>query len=331
LCIRDRAKTPAAAAAPAAGAPAATTRPLSPYEQCQASARVLPAGDADSDGMLNGDELKYGVNPCVSDSDADGLIDGYEYESARDLASHNAGISGRPYAGEKPWPNPLWAGDAADDFDGDGLTMTEEYRLWWTTGHKFPVSEYSDGTQASGVVLRTNVVNDPLDLNHNGALTDDERDADGDGLSNVIELHLRGPETWFSDILGEPLYSIRHFSDLDPTVRDTDGNGIADGADDQDSDGYSNITEMQLKRGTRGAAFGETNLLVSPYNPCLPNPYAQVCSRYVPFGTAAWRPFNNTALKGAKVPFTVDNSDPPGWDALHPVFWDGESGGDQRH
>src|SRR4051795_2206287 len=73
------AKTPAAAAAPAAGAAAppatpasptpppaprapaprpATPRPLSRYEQCQASARVLPAGDADSDGMLNGDELK---------------------------------------------------------------------------------------------------------------------------------------------------------------------------------------------------------------------------------------------------------------------------------
>jgi hypothetical protein len=327
------AKTPTAAASTGSAAPAATTAPaLSPYEQCWANARALPAGDADADGMPNAVELAYGVNPCVSDSDGDGMIDGYEYESARDLASHNAGISGRPYAGKKPWPNPLWADDAKDDFDGDGLTVTEEYALWWSRGHKFPLTEYSDGTQASGGVLRTDVVNDPLDLNHNGALTDDERDADGDGLSNVVELHLRGPESWWKDIAGEPLYSIRHFGELDPTVRDTDGNGVADGADDQDSDGYSNIVEMQLRRGLGGAAAGQTNLLVSPYNPCMPNPYAQLCSRYIPFGVTAWRPFMNTdaALLGAKVPFTVGDTDPPGWDALNPVYWDGESG-DQRN
>ncbi len=50
-------------------------------------------------------------------------------------------------------------------------------------------------------------------------------DFDGDGLNNKLELETQG---------------------LDPTLRDTDGNGIEDGAEDFDGDGLSNLQEAQL-------------------------------------------------------------------------------------
>ena len=321
-----------AAAAPAAvaAAPAAAAPVLSAYEQCMANAKAAPSGDQDADGMPNGAELEYHVDPCMADTDGDGLFDGYEYDSARDLNSHDAGVSGNPYPGVRPWPNPLDPTDARDDFDGDGLTLSEEYALWWRSGHTFPVTKYSDGTQASGGTVLAGVDN-PLDLNADGVLTDDERDADGDGLSNVVELHLRGVQSWWEKVMStEPRYTLRHFADLDPTVTDSDGDGVADGADDQDVDGYSNVEEMQLKRAqdANNPTAHETILLVDPYNPCMPNPHAATCARYVPVGVDPWRPFTDndaTALPlGSKLPFTVDLTvAPPQWSG---DTWDGRPG-----
>jgi hypothetical protein len=290
------------------------------YQACQTLAKANAGPDSDSDGLSNGTELAYALDPCNADSDGDGLVDGYEFQSAKDL--NGAAL---PYPGRRPWPNPLDPTDTNYDFDGDGLTLTDEYKLWKAVGGAFPVTAYSDGTQASGGVLRTAASN-PLDLNHNGALTDDERDADGDGLSNIVEWRLRGLPSWWSDVAAEPAYSLRPFTQPDATVADTDGDGVPDGADDQDNDGYSNYTEMQLRRGTQGEALGQTILLVAPYNPCLPNPHALVCSRYIPFGTTAWRPFGDAdyaALVGDPIPFTVDGSAPPGWDG---TVWDGKAG-----
>jgi hypothetical protein len=324
---------PPAASTPAAAAAAAAAPVLSAYEQCLANAKANPNGDQDADGMPNGVELQYGVDPCVSDSDGDGLPDGYEYDSARDLNSHNTAISGKPYPGHRPWPNPLDPTDVNDDFDGDGLTLADEYALWWRSGHTFPVTQYSDGSQASGGRVLAGV-NNPLDLNGDGALTDDERDADGDGLSNVVELHYRGVQSWWEGVMtNEPRYTLRHFADLDPTLTDSDGDGVADGADDQDVDGYSNIEEMQLRRAQDPSAptAQETPLLVDPYNPCMPNPHAETCSRYIPVGAVAWRPFatgDSAALPlGTPLPFTTDPTHvaPPGW-LPGDDTWDGRPG-----
>jgi hypothetical protein len=298
-----------------------------------AAAKANAGSDQDGDGMPNGDELKYGVKPCVADSDGDGLLDGYEYQSARDLNSHDAGVSGTPYPGKRPWPNPLDPTDVADDFDGDGLTLAEEYRLWWFKGHHFPVTEYSDGLQASGRRVAVDAEHPAtLDLNGDGALTDDERDADSDGLSNVVELHLRGVQSWWKEVMDhEPRYTLRHFADLDPTLTDSDDDGVADGNDDQDVDGYSNVDEMQLDRAEDALhpTPQETLLLVDPFNPCLPNPHAATCGRYIPVGADAWRPFTDddktTNLPlASKLPFTVNPAvAPPNWNG---DLWDGRPG-----
>ena len=141
--------------------------------------------DDDNDGLPDTVEAAIGTNPCNKDTDGDGVEDGYEYYSALDLNGNNL-----PYPGKRPYPNPLDNTDANKDFDGDGMTQLEEFRAWnlyggrvlpSAPGQSFP---YSDGNQTSPAA------NGPgaMDLDNNGRITDEEKDADSDGLPNWIEL-----------------------------------------------------------------------------------------------------------------------------------------------
>jgi hypothetical protein len=264
------------------------------YKTCQQQAAAAPAADADSDGLSNGTEATYGLDACNADTDADGLTDGYEYNSALQL--NGASV---PYPGTRPWPNPLDPTDINYDFDGDGLTLVQEFKLWKATNSGFPLNQYSDGVQNSGGTHPTSgQAESYLDLDKDGNLTDDERDQDGDGLSNVIEFSYRGTQGWWKGIdwhykphtpdtsYVEPPYILRAFSDPDPTLADSDGDSIPDGADDQDNDGWPNFVEMQISRS-------ESGYRVQPFNPCLPDPHAITCSRYIPFGATKWPPFDD--------------------------------------
>ena len=261
---------------------------------CQQVAAGDPDGDKDADGITNAREAQIGTDPCNADSDGDGMVDGYEYQSALDLNS-----IALPYPGKRPWPNALDPSDGGYDFDGDGLSLSQEYSLWRYAGATFPVAQYSDGTQNSGGRLYvTNASQVPLDRDGNGILTDDQRDADGDGLSNIVEFNMQGTRDWWSKMYGnEPAYSISTFSEPSATDPDSDGDGVNDGADDQDHDGFTNFQEMQQTRG-------QTDIRVQPYNPCLPNPWSRTCSRYVPF-SGAWAPFDGSQQPGDMIPFHV--------------------------
>jgi hypothetical protein len=299
--------------------------PLSAYEQCLATAQANPAGDEDKDSLTNDLEKKVSTDPCVADTDTDGMTDGWEYQSARDLNS-SAYPYPVTYPGKRRWPNPLDPEDGKYDFDGDGLSASQEFALWQYVGSPFnadgTLGAYSDGTQNTGGPVPA-AGNPALDIHPDGNLTDDERDADGDGLSNETEWNLRGLQHWWAVVYkDEKPYTWRIFAELSAVDPDSDGDGVLDGADDQDVDGYDNFTEMQLGRSGSGLA-------VQPFNPCLPNPWSLTCGRYIPLETgSAWPPFDGKwdNYLGKAMPFTVPlPTDPavgePGWNG-----WGGPQG-----
>ncbi len=59
------------------------------------------------------------------------------------------------------------------------------------------------------------------------------------------------------------------YAGTDLADRDSDGDGVHDGLDDQDHDGVINLQE--IVNGTDGATS-------DPYNPCDPNPAAPYCA-----------------------------------------------------
>jgi hypothetical protein len=297
------------------------------YKTCQDTAAANAAGDQDADGVSNGTERTYRLDPCNPDTDADSITDGYEFSSAIDLNGNAV-----PYPGKRPWPNPLDPTDTGYDFDGDGLLLWQEFTLW-NTGHSgFPLTQYSDGNQNTGGTQPvTTTAQGYLDLDKDGNLTDDERDFDGDGLSNMTEYNFRGTQNWWKAIAwydqphgdgtnhaySEPWYSIRAFSDVDPVDADSDGDGILDGADDQDNDGWTNFVEMQLSRA-------EVGYRVHPFNPCLPDPHARVCSRWLPLTGAAWAPFDVVRTDPAhNIIYSAmpDDAIPFGWPVVDYSDW----------
>lgn len=302
------------------GIAAPGTTPPSAYEQCLGKADATPAGDEDKDSLSNGLEKSVGLDPCRVDTDTDGLSDGWEYESAIDLNSR-----AYPYPGKKPWPNPLDPTDINSDFDGDGLLAWQEFQLFQYAGSPFnsdgTIAAYSDGTQNTGGAVPTagNASLQAIDLDHDGTLTDDERDADSDGLSNVVEYSYTGTQDWWKKgpYKEEKPYFWRSFADPVPTDPDSDGDGVLDGADDQDVDGYDNYTEMQLAREGTG-------LYVNPFNPCLPDPYALTCSRYIPLDPGSvYPPFSTPDWVNSVVPLTWSSPTPP---LSGETFWNGKGG-----
>jgi hypothetical protein len=251
-----------------------------------------PTSDVDHDLLSDGRERALMLDACNRDSDNDGASDGYEYYSAVDLNSQAL-----PYPFKTPYPNALFA-DANVDYDGDGLTLSDEYALWTKYGQSQVPLNYSDGRQVS----------DPA-----SGLTDDNRDADADGLGNWDESHGRMTPGWWkslydgtSDVLETP-YTVTFAgpSMIDP---DSDGDGVLDGADDQDFDGLSNAFEVQ-RPGNWKTTYISTGYTthnwdgtaptdpipatpandaryysrVQPFNPCKPV-WSQTCHIHYPFG-----------------------------------------------
>ena len=149
--------------------------------------KVLNDVDADDDNDKLPDAAEIGLktDPCKADTDGDGVTDAFEVESALDL-----NLRALPYPGKRPFPNALDGTDGGADYDGDGLSLVEEYTLWlYTTQGNLPLT-YSDGDQDTSTTGPFTPANgSPLDRDGNGMLGDDDKDADGDGLGNWEEWH----------------------------------------------------------------------------------------------------------------------------------------------
>ena len=146
------------------------------------------------------------------------------------------------------------------------------------------------------------------DYNGNGYLDDAERDEDADGLNNQWEatgcMTRRYWDALYKDeapyYLGEKDYGRVALDD-----EDSDGDGIRDGADDQDHDDIPNVVECSrfLASGQIGPDAPDDATphpgrpargWVNPYNPCLPHYRSRTCKQYVGVGAGGktWAPFD---------------------------------------
>ncbi len=142
-----------------------------------------------------------------------------------------------------------------------------------------------------------------FDFDSDGRLSDDERDEDADGLTNYDESHGRLlPAYWTGCYAKEKAYPIP-YGGTDLVDPDTDGDGVRDGADDQDHDDIPNLMEMSRNAASGRAyniACSDRNILpspspaqgwVNPFNPCLPDPASRTCARHPELGSA-YPPFD---------------------------------------
>jgi hypothetical protein len=237
--------------------------------------------DDDNDHLSDDLERALGTERCNPDSDGDGVEDGFEHESALDLNSRAL-----PYPGKRPYPNALDGDDAATDHDGDGLTLGQEHRLWQRFGNRALPLNYSDGDQTTGPAVPAPAAPGPqwLDVDGDGWLSDDEKDADGDGLGNWDEANGRMLPAWWNRTYRdlETPYPVV-FAGTSYVDADSDGDGILDGADDNDFDGYSNVRELQ-RPSDWAATYRTTDpeARVHPFNPCKPV-HGPTCHKYAPF------------------------------------------------
>lgn len=267
--------------APGAREPVAPPAPVCSL----ATAAAAPQADADGDALTNALELAIKTDPCLRDTDGDAIPDSYEYESALDYNTRAL-----PYPGKRPYPNPLDPSDANTDYDSDGLLMSDEHAAWVLYGaSSFPLL-YSDGTQTSGGPVQVVAETRWADINDDGFLTDDEKDIDGDGLTNWDEQWGRmWPDWWRAIWDTEPSYTLSYLRTL-WLDGDTDGDGLRDGLDDVDEDGWTNADEVQ-----RGPFW------VQPFNPCLPDFDSRSCALHPPVQNT-YPPFRPGDIRPGELP-----------------------------
>ena len=169
---------------------------------------------------------------------------------------------------------------------------------WWAGRVSTNITDFDrDGNTAESATY--------YDFRPDGFLSDAERDEDADGLTNWAETRgclgegKTGQGYWTGLYDQETKYYLAYAGTaLDDA--DTDGDGILDGADDQDHDDLPNVMECSRSLTAGGVAFDDdTNppgahpleSFTNAFNPCLPHQWSRTCKRIVPFDNA-WAPFN---------------------------------------
>jgi hypothetical protein len=164
----------------------------------------------------------------------------------------------------------------------------------WATHTSYPIRDIDRSGAAVGNELTY------FDTEGNGVLDDAERDEDADGLPNQWENSGCMTQDYWEGLYDkEKPYYLKYagVSLVDP---DTDGDGIRDGADDQDHDDIPNLMECSRAAAYNGTA-GSWAGFVNPFNPCLPHPRSRTCKIYVEVGASGekWAPFEDTAIYNA--------------------------------
>jgi hypothetical protein len=157
------------------------------------------------------------------------------------------------------------------------------------------------------------------DFDLSGFLADHERDEDADGMSNFDENSGRTRAGWWVGCYRSEAPYYIPYSGTDLADADTDGDGVRDGADDQDHDDLPNVMELSRiaasvhddREDGQACVLAEAiedlfeNMdpphewheddygQVNPFNPCLPVTRSRTCNRFPSFGTT-WAPFDQS-------------------------------------
>lgn len=230
--------------------------------------------DTDSDGMSDGWEVRYSLNPleneAYEDPDSDDLLNIMEYLHLTNPMNKDTDDDKMPDGWEVRYSLNPKEKDELQDPDADGLVNVAEYGY-----HTHPRNRDTDGDGLlDGQEVREGL--DPLNSDTDGdsmpdgwellnalnsKLNDSYLDCDGDGLTNKEEFNLgTNPRKKDSDNdgLGD---KFELDNGLNPINEDTDKDDMPDGweiknklnpllndaNEDNDNDGLSNIMEYRYK------------------------------------------------------------------------------------
>ncbi|MDD3275506.1 MAG: S8 family serine peptidase [Kiritimatiellales bacterium] len=179
--------------------------------------------DTDGDGMPDGWEVGYSLNPLSDDSaldpDSDGLTNLEEYTLGTDPTDSDSDNDGMPDGWEVGKSlNPL-ADDASGDPDGDGLTNLAEYQNNTDPHNSDSDSDgMPDGWEVS--------------VGLNPTVNDASGDPDSDSLLNIQEYSLASNTLWaavYTSVTGSvPAFAFGMPGSTDPHKADSDGDGLSD-------------------------------------------------------------------------------------------------------
>ena len=262
---------------------------------------------ADANVDYDGDSLTLGEEHALWKSfrDNDGL-DPLIYSDGNQYSIYDRGADGRrpgsarhdPFAKQVEFLN--WASSGG-------------YNNVFIDGNSYDLRDFNRSGSVSSAPERDGVEPDYYrseqfyyDFDSDGKLSDDERDEDADGLTNFDEAHGRLlPGYWSGCYSGETAYPIA-YSGTSHVDADSDGDGIRDGADDQDNDDIPNVMEMSRNAASGRLIFGRAcddefaperstpgEGRVNPFNPCLPDTTSRTCTRHPGF-EGAFAPFDDS-------------------------------------
>ncbi|RJP60914.1 MAG: FAD-dependent oxidoreductase [Candidatus Auribacter fodinae] len=169
--------------------------------------------DTDSDGMLDGWEISFNLNPIANDAGADSDNDGITNMEEYSLNTNPSNADSDNDTMLDGWEmlyglNPLFDADAQGDLDNDGVVNSIEH----TRGMKPDNTDSDNDTMLDGWEVQNNL--DPIN-------NDSISDADNDGVVNSVEyFHNTNPHNADTDGDG--------YTDLEEITGGTDPNNPAD-------------------------------------------------------------------------------------------------------
>jgi hypothetical protein len=231
-----------------------------------------PNGNPDADGMTNLQEFLNGTDPRNPDTDGDGLTDGAEFTGSSNL------FDGKP-------TNPK-----AADSDGDGVSDFNENGTLNTQFANAPTDPNLADTDGDGLPdgyeLLCNNPGTALNPNDDGTTVSAQGpsgDRDGDSLTNLSE-YLATPRTRadlrdtdndglddnVEDNLG--FWSGAGATGTNPTVADSDGDGIPDGQENPALNAFPGLGVLPTNSDpnqydTDNDGFGDRAELLAGTNP----------------------------------------------------------------